>query len=88
MTTFHKKADVANILIVFDAKDDTFSGPGYRHPQRVVEPLRGLDSYPPIFNYPGVCISDTSGRHGMQHNLKSPCREGGFQGSGQDVYNQ
>ena len=58
MVTFQKKSDAVSLCLVFDSnKMDEFQKvAGYHHPQKHIEPPRGIDSYPPIFLYPSVSI--------------------------------
>ncbi|XP_041360889.1 KICSTOR complex protein C12orf66 homolog isoform X2 [Gigantopelta aegis] len=55
MITFQKKSDATSVCLVFDTTGvrDKFTGPGYHHPDKFVEPPRGVDSFPAIFSYPG-----------------------------------
>ncbi|CAH1772805.1 unnamed protein product [Owenia fusiformis] len=54
IVTFHKKSDVFNVSIILDVNglEGIYKGPGYHHPDRIMESPRGLDSYPAVFSYP------------------------------------
>ena len=62
MVTFQKKSDAVCLCLVFDSNKlpDYKKGSGYHHPQKSMEPPRGIDSYPAIFLYPPVRITDTA----------------------------
>ena len=53
--TFQRKADARAVSLVLDVSGlDSFRGPGYVHPNKIVEVPKGLDSYPCIFTSPDV----------------------------------
>lgn len=56
ITAFQRKSDAANVSIVFDVTSmgASFQGIGYRYPNRVTEPPRGMDCYPAIASIPSV----------------------------------
>lgn len=57
MVAFQRKTDAVCIALVFDVRGcDSYKGHGYHHPDTVKEPPKGLDSFPAVICYPGVCI--------------------------------
>ncbi|XP_072029268.1 KICSTOR subunit 2-like [Amphiura filiformis] len=54
VVAFQKRSDAFNISLVFDThgSEETYKGHGYHHPESIVEPPKGLDSYPAVFSYP------------------------------------
>lgn len=54
MGTFQRKTDAICIALVFGVHGcDTYKGHGYHHPDKVMEPPKGLDSFPAVVSYPG-----------------------------------
>ena len=53
---FQKKTDACNVSLVLNTQglEGVFPG-GYHCPGRLVETPKGLNSFPTIFSYPGVC---------------------------------
>lgn len=58
---FQKKTDACNVSLVLNTQglEGVFPG-GYHCPGRLVETPKGLNSFPTIFSYPGVCQSSST----------------------------
>lgn len=51
--TFVRKTDASSVCLVFEAAGvEDYQGAGYHHPEELVQPPKGLESYPAIFSYP------------------------------------
>ena len=54
---FQRKADARAVSLILDVNGlESFRGPGYVHPNKLVDIPKGLDSYPCIFTSPDVYI--------------------------------
>ncbi|XP_013779618.1 KICSTOR complex protein C12orf66 homolog isoform X2 [Limulus polyphemus] len=55
LLSYHRRSDALFVALVFDTHGlENYKGPGYHHPNKLVEPPKGLDSYPTIVCYPAV----------------------------------
>lgn len=53
LLTYHRKSDALFVALVFDTHGlENYKGQGYHHPNKMVEPPKGLDSYPTIVCHP------------------------------------
>ncbi|RWS10771.1 hypothetical protein B4U79_12858 [Dinothrombium tinctorium] len=53
ITTFQRKSDASCIMIIFDTHNgEDYKGHGYRLPKSPIEPVKGLDTFPPIVVFP------------------------------------
>lgn len=67
---FQKKTDACNVSLVLNTQglEGVFPG-GYHCPGRLVETPKGLNSFPTIFSYPGVCQSSSAYTSNAQSHL-------------------